>query len=65
MRFNVGDIVRIAKDGRYYGINKSNPKDTNGYIKRIGGYMIRVCWDNDTENAYNEHDLKLVRRGND
>ena len=68
MRFQVGDIVRIAKSSEYYGTGVSNPKDTEGKITSFDGgwgfasHEIQVDWDNGCFNNYSESDLKLRRR---
>ncbi|NVM46733.1 MAG: hypothetical protein HWN79_17640 [Candidatus Lokiarchaeota archaeon] len=74
-RFRVGDIVRIAKNSRYYGVNKGdhNPPDTNGRILDIdsSGWTllpINVTWYDtgdylsSNDAFYGENDLRLVRR---
>ena len=65
MRFQEGDIVRIAKDSEYYeGTNSYNPSDINGRITAItaGDHPINVDWDNNRRNRYRDYDLKLRSR---
>lgn len=65
-KFNVGDIVKIAKTSKYY--NETAPTWTgnplcNGKIKYISMYdnmNIHVIWDNKTENSYDNEDLVLA-----
>ena len=68
MRFQNGDIVRIGKNTRYYGMSESNPRDMNGTTIEATSGLFGVCidvrWDNGNINSYDEGDLKLVRRGN-
>ena len=62
MRFQNGDIVRIAKSSHYYNNDEygDNPRDMDGTITDVD--EIWVKWDNGQENVYEEHDLKLRRR---
>ncbi len=64
MRFNVGDIVRIAKSSQYYGDDREwNPKDTDGairYIDEDDGAVVH--WNNGERCWYEENDLKLRRK---
>ena len=68
MRFEVDDIVKIAKSSVHYRGNEShNPKDIEGKItttnrRSDNGYNIGVDWDNGDDNNYKEEDLRLVRR---
>lgn len=69
MRFQVDDLVRIAKDSEYYTDETRNPKDTVGTISDIGqwgdsseDHQIHVLWFNGHANSYRESDLKLRRR---
>lgn len=62
MRFEVGDIVKISRDSKWYGYNSRNPRDTIGKIGSIDDW-IGVWWDTDCNNSYEEEDLKLVRKG--
>ena len=67
MRFQDDDIVRISKHSVFYGDGRWNPVDIEGRIEAIstsfGGNQIVVIWDNEECNAYEEDDLRLVRRG--
>ncbi len=61
MKFKIGDKVRINKDSFYYNFGtKNNPKDIKGIISKFIGLPIpiRVKWNNDEENSYNEIDLE-------
>ena len=60
-KFEVGDIVQIAETSEYYGIDRWNPMNVPGRVDEAGegDLSIIVCWDNDTENSYNEEDLQL------
>ena len=61
MRFQEGDVVRIAKTSQYYNSNQSdNPRDMDGEITDVGAIWVK--WENGTENVYVESDLKLRRR---
>ena len=67
MRFREGDIVKISKKCEYYGDHASNPADIKGTITLtrpdfFGRHVIKVTWDNFTDNYYDEKDLRLVRR---
>ena len=71
MRFEIGDIVKIAKTCEYYGADKYyNPKDTEGEIMSNDGnrmvpdnpHTIRVNWDGAGDAYFREQDLRLVRR---
>ena len=65
-----GNVVRIGKDSRYYGMSHSNPSDVNGVVTDIDepshddDHFISVKWDNGDDNVYRPEDLKLVRRAN-
>lgn len=62
MRFNMGDIIRIGKDSKFYVTGQpDNPRDMNGKILSIkhNDESIKVRWDNGTVNWYNQCDLKL------
>ncbi len=64
MRFMQDDIVKIGKDSDYYG-TYCNPKDVKGIIVGINTsptLPIKVYWDNEEFNFYDEIDLKLVKR---
>jgi hypothetical protein len=60
----IGDIVKIKKSSKYYGVSGSNPKNTEGEIVNISStgasYPITVRWANAKSNAYTENDLELV-----
>ena len=66
MRFQVGDVVRIAKSSEYYSDDTNNPKDVDGKIERffngIDDHKIRVGWSNGNHNSYRESDLRLRSR---
>jgi len=64
MRFQSGDIVKIAKNSGFYSGSDSDPKDLNGTVERNSEspFGIRVKWDNGYRNQYREHDLRLVKR---
>jgi len=59
MRFQVGDIVRLAKNSSWIHDSK-----TEGIITSVANpFMpIIVNWYNGVTHFYNEEDLKLVRR---
>ena len=63
-RFNVGDMVRIAKSSEYYGIGLTwVPEDTDGKVisaSRSGS--VEVDWGDDISSYYWEHDLKLRKK---
>lgn len=61
MRFQAGDIVRIASNCVYIrnGGCDDNPKDTDGRIREINHYVITVDWPNGEMNEYDEEDLRL------
>jgi len=64
MRFQEGDIVKIAKTSRYYNSGGSNVKDTEGTLKFTSESSFRysVRWDAHRWAYYNDEDLRLVRR---
>ena len=64
-RFNIGDVVRISKKSEFYNDTwDSNPKDMDGTVTLNNDWEHghQVEWDNGYNNAYDEDDLKLVRR---
>ena len=67
-RFNIGDIVRISKKHRFYGLSDNYPT-TDGIVVEINHVInsvtvIYVLWNNiDDTKTYLEHNLKLRRRG--
>jgi len=68
-RFNIGDIVKIAKNSDFFGTDDSNPGNVEGIVDRTdlesaNGYYVQVEWPNDCSNAYRDTDLRLVRRDN-
>lgn len=66
MRFQIGDIVKIAKTSEYYdSIESSHPRDIEGVVEEIDDdeeFRINVEWTNETYNYYNEESLRLVKR---
>ena len=65
MRFQNGDIVRIARNTRWYGRGKNNPKNTEGTIRitdGYGSYTYKVNWGDGRAAYYEDRDLRLVRR---
>ena len=67
MRFQNGDIVRIAKGSPHYTSERINPRDVDGKIIGIDDgdenpHNIRVNWDNGGSNMYRESDLRLRSR---
>ena len=64
MRFQDGDIVKIAKNSRFYGFSKNNPKDTEGTIRvnQNGRWQYKVNWGEGRSAWYGDNDLRLVRR---
>ena len=64
MRFQDGDIVKIAKTSRFYGRSRNNPKDIEGRLE-VNSHMIfeyKVNWGEGKRAWYNDKDLRLVRR---
>ena len=67
MRFQDGDVVKIAKSSKYYGRGRHNPKDTEGKLwvgvgETGGGFDYKVTWGEGRKAWYNDNDLRLVRR---
>lgn len=62
MRFKVGDIVKISSQCSFF--EGSSNKNIEGTIDEIneGHLPIKVSWNNNDWNLYNEKELKLVRR---
>lgn len=68
MEFNVGDIVRISEDSRFYGFKTRWDSDNPQSIKEHGvidsivdGHLgVGVIWDAGYHNAYDECDLVRV-----
>ena len=67
MRFLDGDVVKIAKNSRFYGSGESNPKDTEGTVRVIQSsiWQYSVNWGEGRNAGYNDNDLRLVRRSNE
>lgn len=66
MKFNLGDVVRIRKDSKYYGVSiliEYNPVDVDGVVIKYDSnnenwHVYRVRWDNGYENVYRPIDLE-------
>ena len=65
MRFEIGDVVRLSKDSRWYGYDENDPVDVDGIVVALIGtrFPIKVRWRHDGSCVYNETDLKLVKKG--
>ena len=67
IRFQLDDIVKIAKTSRFYndGCNH-NPKDVEGRVTNMDEFHITVTWivnDRSYDDImYEDKDLRLVRR---
>lgn len=64
--FQVGDLVTIKEDSKYYGLHaKMNPKDKVGVITKIAAQgvpnHITVTWD-ENWNWYQREDLEFIAR---
>lgn len=62
MKFNLGDIVMIKPNTRYYNAKEdSNPSNMEGIISSISkDKYINVIWQNKLNNSYSESDLIRV-----